>query len=95
MPFGKHKGLSVYELPDNYLLWLQNNIELREPLKTHVVNEVEARGLIPFKSSGTLDPDKVKGIYRELSLRFHPDRIGGDAEAQRALNLFYERLTRG
>lgn len=92
MPFGKFKGDYIFNLPDNYLIWLQSKIELREPLKTHVVNEIEARGLIPAKSSGTLDPVRVKAIYRELSLQFHPDRIGGDGEAQRALNLFYERL---
>ncbi|MEW6187697.1 MAG: hypothetical protein AB1585_18355, partial [Thermodesulfobacteriota bacterium] len=63
-------------------------------MKTHVFNEIEARGLLPAMSSGTLDPGKVKTIYRELSLQFHPDRIGGDGEAQRALNLFYERLTK-
>jgi hypothetical protein len=93
MPFGKFKGDYVFNLPDNYLLWLRENIELREPLKTHVFNEIEARGLIPAMSSGTLNSNRVKAIYRELSLMFHPDRIGGDGEAQRALNLFYERLT--
>jgi hypothetical protein len=94
MPFGKFKGDYVFNLPDNYLLWLRENIELREPLKTYVVNEIEARGLIPERSSLTLDPVRVKAIYRKLSLMFHPDRIGGDGEAQQALNLFYERLTK-
>lgn len=92
MPFGKFEGDPVFKLPDNYLLWLQSNIELREPLKTQVFSEMEARGLLPARISGTLDPERVKAVYRELSLQFHPDRIGGDGEAQRALNLFYERI---
>jgi hypothetical protein len=90
MPFGKYKGDYVFNLPDNYLIWLRAKLELREPLKTHVVNEIEARGLIPARC-GTLDQAKVKNIYRELSLMFHPDR-GGNTEAQKAVNLFYERL---
>jgi hypothetical protein len=94
MPFGKFRGTYVYALPSTYLLWLQENIELREPLKTFVVNEIEARGLIPARSSGTLDTSKVKSIYRELSLQFHPDRPGGTKEAMQAINLFYERLTK-
>jgi hypothetical protein len=32
MPFGKHKGTLVRELPGDYLRWL-STIELREPLK--------------------------------------------------------------
>jgi hypothetical protein len=92
MPFGKYKGAFVYALPDNYLIWLKERTDLRDPLKTYVFNELEARGLIPARSSGTPEPNRVKAIYRELSLQFHPDRIGGDGEAQRALNLFYERL---
>jgi hypothetical protein len=83
-------------VPDNYLLWLAENVELREPLLSGVGAEFKGRGLtfdqVPT-TSGTLDTGKVKTIYRELSLMFHPDRIGGDGEAQRALNLFYERLT--
>ena len=27
MPFGKHKGENMEDLPDSYLLWLAENIE--------------------------------------------------------------------
>ena len=56
--------------------------------------EMKERGLPPDHRpiTGGLDSDEVKATYRELSLQFHPDRIGGDGEAQRALNLFYEKL---
>jgi hypothetical protein len=92
MKFGRFRGSDLSELPSDYLTWL-TTIELREPLKTHVFNEMEARGLLPERTSGGLDMTEVKRTYRELSQQFHPDRIGGDGEAQRALNLFYERLT--
>jgi hypothetical protein len=35
MPFGKHKGVPVKDLPGEYLKWLAT-IELREPLKSAV-----------------------------------------------------------
>ena len=36
MPFGKFKGELLCELPKDYLIWLQNNCELREPMKGYV-----------------------------------------------------------
>jgi hypothetical protein len=91
MKFGKFRGIELSELPNDYLNWLRENVELREPLRGAVFSELEARDLLPEPKSG--DMKKVKQIYRELSLQFHPDRIGGDGEAQKALNLFLEKLT--
>jgi uncharacterized protein (DUF3820 family) len=93
MPFGKHKGRELEELPDGYLLWLAENVELREPLLSGVWMEFKERGLTTDQRPTTegLDPDKVKTVYRELSFQFHPDR-GGNTEAMKAINLFYERL---
>lgn len=96
MPFGKHKGRELAELPDSYLQWLAENIELRQPLLSGVELEFKERGLTLHQrptTAGGLDLAGVKKVYRALSLEFHPDRIGGDGEAQRALNLFYEKLT--
>ncbi len=42
MPFGKHKGQMLHELPEDYLEWL-STVELREPLKTLRAVEVERR----------------------------------------------------
>ena len=94
MPFGKFKGNELAEVPDSYLLWLAENVELREPLLSHVWEEMQERGLEVDQrptTAGGLNPDKVKAVYRELSLEFHPDR-GGNTEAMKAINLFYERL---
>jgi len=93
MKFGKYKGSDISEIPDGYLQWL-TGIELREPLAGCVWEELQERGLEPepLPTAGRLDPDKVRTFYRELSLMFHPDR-GGDTEAMKAINLFYEKLT--
>jgi hypothetical protein len=36
MPFGKHRGKPVAELPLGYLRWLVDNVDLREPLLSAV-----------------------------------------------------------
>jgi hypothetical protein len=35
MPFGRHKGMSIKDIPAGYLKWL-STIELREPLRSAV-----------------------------------------------------------
>jgi uncharacterized protein (DUF3820 family) len=45
MPFGKFKGSPLEEIPDQYLLWLGKNVELREPLLSGVGLEFNKRRL--------------------------------------------------
>jgi hypothetical protein len=42
MPFGRHKGDPLDEIPDGYLRWLLNR-DLREPLRSHVRAEAQRR----------------------------------------------------
>lgn len=43
MPFGQHKGRALSEVPLDYLQWLFT-IELREPLCSAVITELDRRG---------------------------------------------------
>jgi len=90
MPFGKYKGCEVADLPKSYLDWLYHNVELRGTLEIEV-----ARALLGpspyFDELPEPEPGKVKRIYRELALKWHPDR-GGSVQAMQAVNEFYERL---
>ena len=43
MPFGKHKGVLISELPGDYIKWLYSEVELREPLRSLVDQEIELR----------------------------------------------------
>ena len=43
MPFGKHRGKVLGEIPLGYLKWLHDLPELREPLKTNLLNELKRR----------------------------------------------------
>lgn len=36
MPFGKHKGTDVQDIPESYLEWLLENVRLRSSLKAAV-----------------------------------------------------------
>ena len=42
MPFGRHRGEPLDELPDGYLRWLLGR-DLREPLRSAVRNEAQRR----------------------------------------------------
>jgi hypothetical protein len=43
MPFGKFKGVPFPDLPDWYLEWITENLELREPLLSKIRDEVARR----------------------------------------------------
>jgi uncharacterized protein (DUF3820 family) len=47
MPWGKHKGKALATVPRNYLSYVATWDQLREPLKTAVLDELVRRGL-PF-----------------------------------------------
>lgn len=36
MPFGRHKGKPIADVPRGYLRWLKNNVNLFGPLQAHV-----------------------------------------------------------
>lgn len=91
MPFGKHKGLPVAELPDDYLRWLWEDVELRDPLRSAVFNVYHAR----FVQGPSSTPPRhavqamanaiVTTGYRKLALDHHPDH-GGDTGKMQTLN---------
>lgn len=47
MPFGKHKGALVVELPPDYLRWLRENTDIRGELADAVELALEGAGGAP------------------------------------------------
>ena len=46
MPFGKHKGEDVGDLPDDYLMWMDENITFKsDDLEKAIYAEIEVRNL--------------------------------------------------
>ena len=97
MPFGKYKGLPLSAVPDDYLAWLIDECDLREPLKSAVEAEVEARMAADEADDepqpGLMTVQSIAGDwYRRLATEFHPDKRGGSNEAMKAINRGRELL---
>jgi len=91
MPFGKFKGYEIGEVEPQYLEWLAKNIPLRGPLRTAVFEAIDAMSCVGEVDLPTTK--KVKQTYRELSMKYHPDR-GGNKEAQQT-SVFSDKVTWG
>jgi hypothetical protein len=89
MPFGKFKGRDLRHVPDDYLDWLFE-IDLRDPLKSAVHREISRREGVDY-APATTNGGRIKQVYRELALKWHPDK-GGTTSAMAAVNEFYEKL---
>lgn len=83
MPFGRHRGQTIPDLPDDYLAWLRDFLTLREPLRSAVEHEYHLRlgEVWPSMHPDAFDLDDLE-----------PDRR--EAAAVGALEVFRERLPR-
>jgi len=92
MPFGKYRGQDTGEIPTGYLKWLLT-IDLYPDLQYAVEEELGLRreGFDRGPKQTPAPVVDVAGWYRQLSLRFHPDR-GGSKEAMQAINVARELL---
>lgn len=94
MPFGRHRGELLQDLPIEYLEWLVT-LDLREPLRSHVDAEHARRysesTAVAFPHLGLANQIITAG-YRALALRLHPDQ-GGDHDSMVALSRAREWLT--
>jgi hypothetical protein len=96
MPFGRHRGERLSQVPDGYLVWLADRPNLREPLRTYLEEELERRGEDKRKEYGSpASPfarpaedaifELISAGRRACAARHHSDR-GGDGERLKALN---------
>ena len=92
MPFGKYRDQPIQEIPTKYLRWLLS-IDLWPDLRYAVDQELELRreGFERGPKQAPASKVDVAGWYRQLSMRFHPDR-GGSKQAMQAINAAKELL---
>jgi len=97
MPWGKHINKPLRDIPSGYLRWILNQSDTdNAELLASVRQELERRGepLAPPGQSGV--SQNIHGIvkqwYREMALKYHPDRTLGDSKQMSAINDAYDRL---
>jgi len=96
MPFGKHKGTPIDQVPLSYIEWLleKDNVDgwLRSELEKSR-NKQLGGDFDEFRQEfeEDLQSRKIRKIFLECSKKWHPDK-GGSHEAMAALNMFHEKL---
>jgi hypothetical protein len=94
MPFGRYRGRRICHLPDDYLTWLIENIDLRQPLLGHIERELKHREEAEVHAHDrrrrtTCDPEAAEELIgaglHVLARRYHPD-AGGDHQRMVAIN---------
>jgi hypothetical protein len=94
MPFGRHRGRALADLPDGYFAWLRT-LDLREPLRSAVAEEVERRDR--QRPDPRVVEDLIAAGQRALARRHHPD-AGGSHDAMISVRLaadwLFERAAR-
>lgn len=86
MPFGKHKGTEIEELPSDYIAWLLTQDWLQEPKNANILNAIKA---VQQHGPGevTVNSAKVATVYRELMNKYFTSKL-----AQEILTEFKDRL---
>jgi putative quorum-sensing-regulated virulence factor len=88
-PFGKHKGLPLSEVPEDYLEWYLRTT--KEQITT-IEEELQRRELADL-ATGTWKEKLIKAGYRTLMKQYHPDSGGTTSDAQQ-VNAAFEALKR-
>jgi hypothetical protein len=99
MPFGKHRGQRLEDVPHDYLRWCLANLEnIDFRLRLAMQRALGWHGGRPGPAAGgDVRPvvarveEGLKAWYRRASLKYHPDR-GGSNAAQIIVNDCYESL---
>jgi hypothetical protein len=77
MPWGKHRGRHIGDVPRRYLIWLIEEAErLDAGLRADIVDELLTR-ICRYREPPP--PSRIQQVYRQLSLRFHPAVVAAGA----------------
>src|SRR4051812_10242974 len=92
MPFGKHRGKPLDEIPFSYLEWVLESCNTATPRLKEEIRRVIGNPNDTTKPQGAVAISSLaSNWYRQLAREFHPDR-GGSHEAMKAINRANELL---
>ena len=98
MPWGKHHGKPLAEVPAGYLAWVSEESGATESLKDAAREELSIRlDLSPPSPANRPPPSNrmvvegIENVFRAAIRKWHPDR-GGTHEAALALNQIRDAL---
>ena len=104
MPWGKHRGQEIANLPASYLCWVLEECDNVNPFLRKEMREVLARRLDlesavvtryvteEVRAGPQINLERaVSTWFRKLSLRWHPDR-GGSDKAMQAINDAHDEI---
>jgi hypothetical protein len=105
LPFGRYKGQSLSKIPESYLNWLLDNMDLRYGLDREVRQELRNRAVrrefggdqepairLPRGLQLTVALRLVEAGRRTLAKQCHPD-LGGDLGQMKDVNAVADALS--
>jgi hypothetical protein len=85
LPFGKHRGLSLEQVPESYLRWVVDWCNYATSALKNVIRRRLQGTVRPPEQPPSDLSDRVQRWYAELCLTHSPDR-GGSAEVMQAID---------
>ncbi len=91
LPFGKHRGKLLADIPISYLEWVLGNCDNASPALRAEIKRVIDADESAKPTAAIAIPTLVGSWYRKLAAEFHPDH-GGSHEGMKAINRANELL---
>jgi hypothetical protein len=101
MAFGKHRGKRFEDIPASYLEWALGELDfagrqwLRRAMESELLRRFPEEDARSDDPKARVPPDAMSDLlhrwYRQVCLRYHPDR-GGSTEIMQAMNDAYQTL---
>jgi hypothetical protein len=85
MPFGKHRGTAIAEIPVAYLKWLADTVDLREPLRTVVASVLRCKAeQMPLSVSGSTTLPRSVNVAAPTLPPVHSEGFSGGSPYREA-----------